>query len=104
MNIVDIQPLPNQQFSATLADSFYDFTIQETNGVMSISITRDQIQIVQGQRIVAGSLVLPYEYQESGNFYFINLSDELIYYPQFNITQFLVFVSAADVEVMRTSQ
>lgn len=103
MNIVDIQPLPNQQFSATLADSFYDIIIQETNGVMSISITRNQVQIVRGQRVIAGALVLPYEYQESGNFYFLNLSDELIYYPQFNITQFLVFVSAADLAVMRDS-
>lgn len=101
MNIVDLQALPNQQFSATLDDSFYDVTIQETAGVMSISISRNQVVIVAGQRIVAGALILPYEYQEDGNFYFLNLNEDLIYFTAFQITQFLVFVSAADLETMR---
>lgn len=103
MNLVDIQSIPNQKFSVTLENSFYDIAIKEANGAMAIDIVRDGVAIVTGQRIVAGTMIIPYLYLETGNFFMINMADSLIYYPEFSVSQFLVYLSRQDLEVMRTA-
>lgn len=94
---------PNQAFSISIGVHFYDFTIQETSGCMSVTIVRDNLLIVSGSRAVAASPVIPYQYLEddAGNFVFLTQNEELPYYDQFGITQSLVYVSNDELEVLR---
>jgi hypothetical protein len=98
---VAIQAVPNQDFSIQLGEDRYDFTIKEANGCMVASVTRDNVPLVSNVRLVAGSPVLPYRYQERGNFVLTTPADELPYYLQFGVTQFLVFLDAAELAALR---
>lgn len=89
---IAIEPMPNQSFSITLDGSFYDITIKESNGVMSCSIVRDNILIQSNARISAGYLLIPYKYQENGNFFIITENDDYPYYTEFGNTQFLMYI------------
>lgn len=102
MITVPIEALPNQLFSITLDEVMYDITIKEADGLMAITIVRDNITIVEGERILPGALLMPYgyQYQNMGNFLFITADDEYPYYDQFGITQFLMYASNAELEAI----
>lgn len=102
MNTIKLQAIPNQKISIILEQSLYDITVRETNGVMSATIVRDGNIIVEGERIVAGTLILPYLYQEVGNFIFLNLNGELIYYTNFGASQNLVYLTENDLINLRS--
>jgi hypothetical protein len=89
---IDIQPIANQSFTTTLDNNFYDITIKETNGVMSSSITRNNILIQSNSRILPNLPMIPYKYQESGNFIIFTDNDEYPYYPEFGLSQSLFYI------------
>jgi hypothetical protein len=97
-----IQPLPNQEFQAVLDGNAWDFTIRSTNGAMSITLVLNGSAVIENVRCVAGSLVIPSRYEESGNFLFLTANNQLPEYPQFGTTQSFVYVSAAELVVFRT--
>lgn len=98
---VTLQALPNQSLSIQLGDSRYDITLKETNGVMCASIVRDGVTAVENVRLVAGAPVLPYRYLEDGNFVMFTQDDDLPYYTAFGATQFLTYLTAAEVAALR---
>lgn len=98
---VSIQALPNQSLSIQLDGFRYDITIKEANGVMSASVVRDGETLVDNVRLVSGTPVLPYRYQEQGNFALTTLDEELPYYTAFGITQFLVYLNDAELAALR---
>jgi hypothetical protein len=104
MNLLTLQPIPNQSFSTLLENVRYDISVHETNGVMAASIIRNEVLIVDSIRITAGTLLLPYRYQENGNFIFLNLNDDLIYYPNFGASQNMFYLSVADLANLRSGQ
>lgn len=95
------QAIPNQTLSVVLSNQQYDITLKETNGVMSASISRNEIPIVSNCRMVNSEPLLPYLYQEEGNFIFDNNSEDLPDYRQFGITQRLLYFTAAELEIIR---
>lgn len=98
---VSLQPLPNQSLSIVLDGARYDITVKLSNGVMTASILRDGVTLVDGVRLVSGTPVLPYPYLESGNFILTTENYDLPYYDQFGNTQFLVYLTAAEVAAQR---
>lgn len=98
---VAIQALPNQSLSIQLDGMRYDILIKEANGCMVASVIRDGVTLVDGVRLVAGAPVLPYRYQESGNFALTTTDEELPYYTMFGVTQFLVYLSADELAALR---
>ena len=101
MKIIDIKSLPSQNLNLTLDGSTYNITIKETSGVMSMTIERDNVLIVQNQRVVSGSPVIPYKYLERGNFIFVTQNFEYPYYPAFGVTQFLFYLTQDELANIR---
>lgn len=95
---IALQPIANQELSIPLEGSRYIITIKEANGVMAASITRDDVLVVSNTRIVADGLILPYRAQwfGFGNFMLATQDEEIPYFDQFGITQFLVYVTAEE--------
>lgn len=98
---VPIQALPNQQFSITLDNNIWDFTIKATGGVMSVSLGRNGVPIVDNIRAVAGMRLIPSKYEEAGNFVFYTQNFELPDYTQFNVSQSLIYYSAVELAAIR---
>jgi hypothetical protein len=97
MNNIPLSTIANQSLSIQLDGSRYDITIKETTGLMVISVARDSIQIVDSNRILVGQPLIPYRYLATGNLFIVSDSDDLPYWDKFNVTQFLVFATAAEV-------
>jgi len=89
---ITLQNTPNQSLTITINNDFYDILIKEANGVMSCSISRNGTIIQSNSRMSAGYLIVPYQYQESGNFFMLTENDDYPYYDQFGITQSLFYV------------
>lgn len=101
MKNIEIAAVPNQEFAVQLDDRFYVFALREANGVMAVSITRDGTPLISGARMLAGTPLLPYRYQEAGNFVVLTDDEALPYWDQFGVTQFLVYVTAAEIAALR---
>lgn len=101
MNIIPLQQIPNQAFSIVLDNNEWHFIIKAANGIMAMSLALNNVDIVDGIRAVANTLIIPSKYQESGNFLFLTQNFELPDYNQFGITQSLIYINAAELAVLR---
>lgn len=105
MNVIALQAIPKQSFPVTLNGTSYIIDLLETNGCMSMNVTRAGEVVALGQRCVAGQLVLPYLSMEDGqgNFLFLTQNDALPSYDQFGLTQTLLFASNAELLAVRAN-
>lgn len=101
MQIIPLQQLPNQSFTLNIEGDIYVISLQTTNGVLVASITRNSVPIIKGTRALPYTALLPYRYEESGNFMFQTSNFQLPQYARFNVTQSLVYYSAAELEIFR---
>ncbi len=99
---LEISAIPNQTISARLDDAFYIITLKTAAGIVSADINRDGVDIVQGQRVSAGSAIIPYEYLANGNFVIITENEEYADYQKFGSTQFLLYLTLDEVLALRT--
>lgn len=100
-----LQAIPLQTFSIRLENHLYDITLRDiTEEIMTCTIVRDSIVLQSNIRAIPAIQLLPYQYQEAdGNFYFITSNDAYPYWPQFNITQTLVWASLAEINAILNS-
>lgn len=103
MNSISVEPIPRQALSVSVNGARFDFNICETKGVMSATVVMNNQVIIQNVRLTAGEFILPYRYEENGNFMFFNLGDEIIYYPRFGVSQHLNYFSPQDLAYLRGS-
>ncbi len=101
---VPISAIPSQAFSITLGNNDYNFSIRATGGVMSVSVSLDGTLVVENLRAVACQPLIPSQYLEDGdgNFMFLTANNQLPNYEQFNLTQSLLYFSAAELAAFRT--
>ena len=100
---IGIAALASQAISIQLDASFYEIQLRESNGVMAATIARDWVTLVTNSRVTAGTPLLPYRYQEAGNFIVTVDDDALPYWDQFGVTQFLVYLSADELAAYRSA-
>lgn len=100
---IALAAVANQTLAVQLDGRQYTVTMHEANGVMSATITRDGATLVSNVRITAGTPLLPYRYQESGNFLLIVDGEALPYWDQFGVTQFLVYLTTAELAAYRAA-
>jgi len=100
---IALAAVANQTLAVQLDGRQYTIAMHEANGVMSATITRDGATLVSNVRVTAGTPLLPYRYQESGNFLLIVDGEALPYWDQFGVTQFLVYVTTAELAAYRAA-
>lgn len=100
MKTIALDAVPNQSFSARLDGFFYEFVIKETAGVMSATISRDNEIVVSNSRICAGSALMPYPFQQKGNFIIITENGEIPYWTKFGITQQLLYLTDEEIAAL----
>lgn len=100
---IALAAVANQTLSVQLDARQYVIDVREANGVMSASIARDGVPLISNVRVTAGTPLLPYRYQESGNFLMTVDGEALPYWDQFGVTQFLVYVTPAELAAYRAA-
>jgi len=99
---VPIQMLTNQTFTIILDNNNWTITIKFTNGVMAVSLTLNGNDVIDNLIAVAGSFIIPSEYEESGNFIFTTMNQQLPDWTQFGTSQNLIYVSQNELDLFRT--
>lgn len=99
INISVIQH-PNQTFPVILEGARYDLTIKDCDGFMIMDVVRDDVVILQGQRLLANTPIIPYNYLTKGNLVIITDNDDLPDWQQFGITQQLYYLTVEEWQTM----
>ena len=106
MHIIDIAQVPNQSFSVTLEGVRWDIRLKQATTSMIADLSADGVQVVSGQRIVAGTPIIPYQYLAGdGNFLITTENDDLPNWELFGVNQIPIYatfdeISAAPPEVL----
>lgn len=98
--LIPLQATANQSLTVQLGTDRYVITVKVSVGCMAMTIERNDVTIVEGNRILAGEPIIPYHYLEAGNFILLTQNDELPDWQQFGVTQSLVFLSEAEIEAI----
>jgi hypothetical protein len=102
MITIAISAVPNQSLSILLGDAQWDITLKESNGAMCATIAKDSVTVVSGLPVVAGTMLLPYKYQEQGNFTVQTENDQLVWWESFGDTQGLYYLTAEELSYARS--
>lgn len=97
---IPLEVLPNQSLTIRLSSSRYLIAIKMlSDALMAISITRDDILLIQNERLVPSTLLLP-EHQALGygNFMFTTPEDAYPHYSGFDNGHELYFIPLGDGE------
>ena len=136
MMLIQLAAVPHQTLSVNVDNTIYDISIDQilaettitnfavtsiSKVVMSASVSRANVPLVTSQRMVPGVPLLPYAYQETGNFILLASGSDSFFdaetkktivipsgpayadYQQFGITQFLYYASAAELQAIRAA-
>jgi hypothetical protein len=98
---IELAAVPNQQISIVLDAQSYTIAVRDIGTGLAISITRDGLPVVTGARICPGSFILPYKYQEAGNFALLVNDEALPDWQQLGVSQSLVYLTAAEMTELR---
>lgn len=97
---ITIQSVPNQLLSIDIDGYSFEIALK-TAGTMIADISIDQVMKVQGIKCLPNKPIIPYEYLEHGNFFFVTENEEYPDYTQFNISQSLVYLTADEMVALR---
>ena len=97
MRVVPLAAVPNQTFTLTLDGVRWAIAVKAIRGAMCVDVERDGVPLLKGTRVLAGEAVIPYGYLATGNFLFLTNSDELPDYSAFGASQFLIYLTAAEI-------
>lgn len=91
----------SQSFTCVLGGKRYDITIRDIGGdIMAATIVRDGVTLIEGQRVVAGTPLLPYTHLEDGNFMLLTQGGQYPYYTEFGVTQFLLYLTPEEIAAL----
>lgn len=98
MQIIQIDSVPNQEFSVTIDGNRWDFILKEAVTSMVADISLNDEKILSGQRLVAGTPMIPYPcLQGYGNFLILTENDDLPAWRRFGIDQAMTYASAEEI-------
>ncbi|MDX6916501.1 hypothetical protein R9X49_15435 [Pectobacterium carotovorum] len=97
-NKLPLEELPNQSLTIRLDNSRYAITIKAlTAEMMAISIERDDVLLIQNQRAMPSTMLLPgHMAGRFGNFMFVTTNDEYPYYTAFGAGHELYYIPASE--------
>ncbi len=99
MQILPLQAIPNQELSTVLDGNQWDISIKLVNGAIAVSLTLNGADLIDNARAVAGMRIIQSVYQQNGNFAIISTNQTVPDYTQFGTTQFLIYISVAELTV-----
>lgn len=102
MQVVPTQALPIQKFSVLLDNNEWDITLRLTIETISATLSLNGTIVLENTRVVAGYKIIPYKYEENGNFVLLTQNYEIPNYTKFGVTQALVYISPDELEVVRS--
>lgn len=99
MRTIPLSRVPNQQLSVTLDQKRWTLRIKVAVNVMAADIYLDDQPLLLGQRLAAGTPVIPYRHlQGNGNFWVLTEGEEVPWWERFGIDQVLTYASEGELD------
>jgi hypothetical protein len=98
---INLAPIPNQSLSVTINQVLYELRFFFVSNVMCCDLAINSVTVLSAMRLVAGSFIIPYNYLQNGNFIITTLNGEIPNYSFFGATQFLLFLTNAEVAALQ---
>jgi hypothetical protein len=102
MQQLPLQQLPNQSFAILLDGNQWNVLLKTAEDTTVASLTVNGASLLDSARCAAGAFLIPADYEEAGNFFFVTQNQQLPFYSKFNVTQSLIYISAAELAALRT--
>ena len=96
-----LQQTANQSFTTTLDGNLYEVSIRTCNGITTVSLTQNGLDIIDNAQAPSAGPIIPVQYLEAGNFAFITANQQLPAYQQFGLSQSLLKFSASELAGFR---
>ena len=105
MLTIDMQPIPNQRFQATMDGVSYDVTVRDAGDILLMDVTANGVVIATSLPCIARQLVMPYPYLEGagGNFVFVTTSGDNPQSANLGTADILLYATAAELAAARAA-
>lgn len=97
MRVIPLSAAPNQQFSCLLDNRRFVLTFKQAAGVLCVDLDIGGARVLSGSRVLAGEVLIPYRYLESGNFLVLTLGGEIPNWQSLGRTQTLVYLTQDEI-------
>jgi hypothetical protein len=104
MRNIPLLAVANQSIVVTIDDARWSITLKACGSVMAVDVDLNDEPLLRGQRVVAGMPVIPYRrlpvgvLPAAGNFMLMTMEDDLPWWERFGVDQYLVYLTASDLE------
>ena len=95
-SIIELQNIRSQRITVRLDGLQHELRIYSTNDGMSFDLIRENEIVLQGQRVVLGTPLIPYQYISQGNFIIISNGEQIPDFRLFGESQELIYFSAEE--------
>lgn len=93
MQLINLDPIPNQSFSTYIDGVPYSITLRTAQNATLATIESGGRPLITNALCVPGGNILPYPaYKKAGNFRFMCQDNQYPYYENFGKTCFLTYV------------
>lgn len=102
---VPLAQIANQSLTLQEDDVRYNLRLNDLGTSMSIDIAIDDVQILTGHRVTAGTPLIPYFHleNEGGNFLFLTELNDIVHWTNFTISQTLLYVTVEEIKAARAN-
>lgn len=97
MRVIPLAAISNQRFSCLIGGRRFALTFKQITDVLCVDIVIDGIRVLSGSRVLAGEVLIPYRYLESGNFLVLTLGGEIPNWQSLGRTQTLVYLTRDEI-------
>lgn len=98
MREIQLQAVPNQRITVMLDGRAWDIELKTCQAHMAASLRRDAEIILLGQRVVCGSMIIPYRHLAvTGNFVIMSSNDRCIDWRAFGVSQSMFYLSPEEI-------
>lgn len=98
---IDLQNVSSQNFQLLVEQDAYDITVRSFNGLSFVSITRNDVLLIDNVKAMPNLEIIQAEYlfNDHGNFIFTSTDDSDAYptSENYGITTFFQYISKAEV-------
>ncbi len=101
---LNLTATPSQSLNAFIENQAFIIKIRTTPHITIFDLTVNSRVVCQGIIIKAGQRMIPFEYLETGNFLLTTRFSDTINYEQFNITQFLYYLTETELANAQAKQ
>lgn len=103
MQKIPLQPVPKQKFNIALDGVSWMISLAAAGDCMYATIRANGVDIIAGARCMPNRRIIPYQYMDRliGNFAFITSNDNLPWWENFGVDQYLISVTLTELETIR---